>query len=152
MERKETKRKENELTAELTTKIEKNKKEESKLIQATKTKQPKATQAERPTEKKFLSAKELAQMAGVTPTALRKTLRHDFAGKISRGDDGKQYRIKASDPIVQEIIAKVKGNEGSVTTPVKAEVETPPVSEDKGEGDEPSPESLEVDLNKGVKL
>lgn len=102
MERKETKGKENQLTAKLATKVEKNKKE-GKLTQATKTKQPKAAQAEKPIEEKFLSAKELAQMAGVTPTALRKTLRHNFAGKISRGDDGKQYRIKATDPIVKEI-------------------------------------------------
>ena len=135
MERKETKRKENELTAELTTKVEKNRKEESKLATATKTKQPKATQAKMPIEEKFLSAKELAQMAGVTPTVLRRTLRQNFAGKISRDEDGRQYRIKATDPIVQEIIAKVKaGNGGSATTPV---------SENKGEGDEPSPESLD---------
>jgi exosome complex RNA-binding protein Csl4 len=44
MERNETKRKENELTADLTTKVEKNKKEE-KMTTAKKTKQPKATQA-----------------------------------------------------------------------------------------------------------
>ena len=78
MERNKTKRKENELTAELTTRVEKNRKEE-KMTTATEpkvTKQPKATQAlKEPTEDKFLSAKDLAQMAGVAPAVLRS----DFA-------------------------------------------------------------------------
>ncbi len=103
-----------------------------KLAKA-KVKQPKATQTEKPTEDEFVSAKELAQMAGVTPTVLRKCLRNNFAGKIPRGDDGRQYRIKANDRIVKEIMAKLKDNGGSATTPV---------SEDKGEGDKPSLESL----------
>ena len=109
MKRKKTKEKENELTAELTTKIENRK--EVKMTTATKTKQTKAKQARKPTEEKFLSAKDLAQMAGVEPTVLRKTLRSDFAGKIPRGDDGKQYRIKATDPLVKEIIAKVQASQ-----------------------------------------
>lgn len=63
------------------------------MTTATKPKQPKATQAKKePTEEKFLSAKDLAQMAGVAPTVLRKTLRSNFAGKIPRDKDGKQYQ------------------------------------------------------------
>lgn len=101
------------------------------------TKQPKATQALiEPTEEKFISAKDLAQMAGVAPTALRRTLRSNFAGKIPRDKDGKQYRIKATDPIVEEIIAKVKSNGEKKAT-------TAPVSENKGEGEKPLPESLD---------
>ncbi len=106
MERNTAKGKENELTAELTTKAEKSEKE--KMATMTKTKQPKTTQTKKHTEEKFLSAKDLAQMAGVEPTVLRKTLRSDFAGKIPRGDDGKQYRVKATDPLVKTIIAKVQ--------------------------------------------
>ncbi len=122
MEGNKTKRKENELTAELTTKVEKTErrikmKTSAKTKQAKATKQPKATQAEMPTEEKFLSAKDLAQMAGVKPTVLRRTLRSNFAGKIPRDKDGRQYQIKATDPLVEEIIAKAKaGNEGSAIT------------------------------------
>jgi hypothetical protein len=106
MESNKTKRRENELTAELTTKVENRK--EGKMATATKTKQTKATQTKKSTEVKFLSAKDLAQMAGVEPTVLRKTLRSSFAGKIPRDRDGRQYRIKSSDPLVEEIIAKAK--------------------------------------------
>jgi len=134
MERNKTKGKENELTAELTTKVEKNKKEDE-MTTATKTKQTKATQAKKPTEEKFLSAKDLAQMAGVKPAVLRRTLRQNFSGKIPRDKDGRQYQIKATDPIVKEIIAKAKASNGNEAT-------TAPANKDKGEGEKPSPESL----------
>ena len=75
-------------------------------------------------------------MAGVAPTVLRRTLRSNFAGKIPRDKDGKQYQIKATDPLVEEIIAKAKGNGGKAK-------ETPS-GDDKGEGEKPSPESLEA--------
>lgn len=128
--------KENQLTAKLATQVEKKEKEEGKLATATKAKQVKAPQAEKPPEEKFLSAKELAQMAGVEPTILRKILRQNFAGKIPRSEDGKQYQIKASNPLVQEIIAKVK-EKGNGNKPAEASKAV----EAKGEGDEPSPAS-----------
>ena len=77
-------------------------------------------------------------MADTTPMELRKCLRKHFTGKISRGDDGKQYRIKASDPLVQEIIAKVKEKPVGAELPTQSEA-------DKGEGNKPSPESFSQD-------
>ncbi len=109
------------------------------MTTATKPKATKPTQAKEPTEDKVLSARDLAQMAGVKPLALRQTLRKHFAGKIPRGEDGKQYQIKATDPLVEEIIAKVKANGDKATRGES----TTPVNEDKGEGEKPSPKSLQ---------
>lgn len=104
------------------------------------TKQPKATQkATKPqTEEKFLTSKDLAKMAKVEPRELRRCLRTHFKGRITatKGDNGlKTYRIPANDPVVKEILAKLKGNgdKGKAAKPAKAQA-------DKGEG-EPSPES-----------
>ena len=82
MERNKTKERRTQLQGRRSQKVDKNKKEESKLATATKTKQPratkqpKATQAkEEPTEDKFLTAKDLAEMANVKPGQLRRCLR-----------------------------------------------------------------------------
>lgn len=90
----------------------------------TKTKKtnPTQVQSKPQTEEKFLSSKDLAGMAGVEPRLLRRCLRKDFAGRIStvKGDNGlKTYHIKADDSIVKEIVAKLSGNGGKSTTPVK---------------------------------
>jgi len=105
----------------------------------TKATRGKATQAEKPPEEKFLTSKDLAKMANVEPGQLRRCLRTHFAGRITtaKGDNGmKTYHISAKDPIVEEILAKLKGNgdKGKATKPAKAQV-------DKGEGGESSPES-----------
>ncbi len=106
-----------------------------------KEKQSKATQANKPpTEEKFLTSKDLAKMANVEPRVLRRCLRIHFSGRITtvKGDNGlKTYRIPANDPVVKEILAKLKGNgdKGKATKPAKAQA-------DKGEGGESSPESL----------
>jgi len=95
--------------------------EMNQMAKATKTK---ATQANKPTEEKFLSAKDLAAMANVKPTVLRRCLRQHFAGRVSTVKNGiglKVYQIKAKDPIVKEILAKLKGNGSKSATPVKAE-------------------------------
>jgi len=115
------------LTAELAKQVDSKEKEESKLT--TKTKKTKSTQVQTKenhpspqTEGEFLSSKDLAGMAGVEPRLLRRCLRKDFAGRIStvKGDNGlKTYHIKADDPIVKEIVAKLSGNGGKSTTPVK---------------------------------
>jgi len=104
------------------------------------TKQTKAKQATKPTEEKFLTSKDLASMAKVEPRELRRCLRTHFAGRITtvKGDNGmKTYQVKAKDPIVKEILAKLKGNgdKGKATKPAKAQA-------DKGEGGESSPESI----------
>jgi len=104
---KEDKRRRTQLTAELATIVENRMKRDVESAKA-KVKQSEATQAGKPTEDKFLSAKELAQMAGVTPTVLRKCLRNNSAGRIPRAEGSTAYQVKASDPLVQEIIAKVK--------------------------------------------
>ena len=123
MERKETKGRRTQLPGKRSQQVEKKEKEDIKLA-TTETKQIEATQALMPTEEKVLSAKDLAKMAKVKPTHLRRCLRQHFSGRISttKGDNGlKTYQIKADDPIVQEILAKLKGNGGKATTPVKAE-------------------------------
>ena len=107
----------------------------------TKATKGKAAQANKPqTEEKFLTAKDLAKMAKVEPGQLRRCLRTHFSGRITatKGDNGlKTYRIPAKDPVVKEILAKLKGNgnKGKATKPAKAQA-------DKGEGGESSPESL----------
>ena len=108
------------------------------MTKATKTK---AIQANKPTEEKFLTSKDLASMAKVEPGQLRRCLRTHFSGRITtvKGDNGiKTYHISAKDPIVEEILAKLKGNsdKGKATKPAKAQV-------DKGAGEEPAPESLD---------
>jgi hypothetical protein len=133
MERK-TKERRTQLQGKRSQKVEKRK--EEKMEKATKTKQPKATQGKKPAEDKFLSARDLAQMAEVTPAILRRTLRKNFSGKIPRDNkDGRQYQIKATDPLVKEIIAKAKANKNG------NKVTTAPANKDKGEGEKPSPES-----------
>lgn len=95
----------------------------------------KATQAKKPTEEKLLSAKDLAAMAKVKPTVLRRCLRKSFASRISTAKNGaglKVYQIKANDPIVKEILAKLKGNGSKPTTPVKTKAEKPASEPVKG--------------------
>jgi len=100
------------------------------------------------TEEKFLTSKDLGKMANVEPRELRRCLRTHFASRIStvKGDNGmKTYRIKAKDPIVKEILAKLKGNgdKAKATQPAKAQV-------DKGEGEEPSPEPITEVTDEGL--
>lgn len=97
---------------------------EGEMNQMAKATETKATQANKPTEEKFLSAKDIAVMAKVKPTVLRRCLRQHFAGRVSTVKNGiglKVYQIKAEDPIVKEILAKLKGNGSKSATPVKAE-------------------------------
>jgi len=87
-------------------------------------------------------------MAKVEPRELRRCLRTHFASRITatKGDNGlKTYRISANDPVVKEILAKLKGNgdKGKATKPAKAQA-------DKGEGDEPSPESITEVTDEGL--
>lgn len=67
------------------------------------------TQAKEP---KLLTAKELADMAGIPPTALRRILRNHFngVGKAKVKGDGKpaEYRFEAGSQTVKGILAKVK--------------------------------------------
>jgi len=145
MERKETKGKETQLAGKSSQKVDKILKG-GEMTKATK---GKAAQANKPqTEEKFLTAKDLAKMAKVEPRVLRRCLRTHFSGRITaiKGDNGmKTYRIKAKDPIVEEILAKLKGNgdKGKATKPAKAQV-------DSGEGEEPSPESITEVTDEGL--
>jgi len=110
------------LTAALAKQVDSKEKEESKLTTKTEKTNPTQVQSKPQTKEKFLSSKDLAGMAGVEPRLLRRCLRKDFAGRIStvKGDNGlKTYHIKADDPIVKEIVAKLSGNGGKSATPVK---------------------------------
>jgi len=113
METKETKGKETQLTAELAIKVGNKLKGE---------RMTKAKEKQTKTEEKFLTAKDLAKMANVKPGQLRRCLRTHFSGRITttKGDNGlKTYRIPANDPVVKEILAKLKGNgdKGKATKP-----------------------------------
>jgi hypothetical protein len=62
------------------------------------------------TEVKMLTAKQLAEKAGVSPAELRKLLRKEFdrAGKTKVEGNRMEYRFAASDPIVKQIVDKAK--------------------------------------------
>ncbi len=86
------------------------------------------------TEEKFLTAKDLATMAGVEPRELRRCLRTHFANRLAttKGANGmKTYQIKANDPIVKEVLAKLKGNGDKGKVAAKAEVKTAKVEAPK---------------------
>jgi len=174
METKETKRRRTQLARKSSQKVD-------KILKG-----GKMTKATTKTEEKFLTSKDLAKMANVKPGQLRRCLRKHFAGRLAtiKGDSGlKVYQVKADDPIVKEIIAKLSGNgdkgKGTklleVKTPkltkeakkqakVKAkqeaahgeiaqasgEVTDPDEQADKGEGEEPSPESITEVTDEGL--
>ena len=74
-------------------------------------------------EVKVLTAKQLAEKAGVSPAELRKLLRKEFdrAGKTKVEGYRMEYRFAANDPIVKQIMEKAKGEP---TDQTKAESET----------------------------
>jgi 3-hydroxyisobutyrate dehydrogenase-like beta-hydroxyacid dehydrogenase len=62
------------------------------------------------TEVKMLTAKQLAEKAGISPAELRKLLRKEFnrAGKTKVEGNRMEYRFAANDPIVKQIMEKAK--------------------------------------------
>lgn len=58
----------------------------------------------------LLTAKDLAEKAGITPLELRKLLRKNFnrAGKTKVEGNRMEYRFDTNDPIVKQIIDRVK--------------------------------------------
>ena len=62
-------------------------------------------------EVKMLTAKDLAEKAGISPTDLRKLLRKEFnrAGKTKVEGNRMEYRFDPNDPTVKRIIDRVKG-------------------------------------------
>lgn len=58
----------------------------------------------------LLTAKRLAEKAGISPTNLRKLLRKDFdrAGKTKVEGNRMEYRFASNDPIVKQIVEKAK--------------------------------------------
>lgn len=61
-------------------------------------------------ETKTLTAKDLADKAGITPAELRKILRKEFnrTGKTKVEGNRMEYRFTSNDPIVKQIMEKVK--------------------------------------------
>ena len=61
-------------------------------------------------EVKMLTAKQLAEKAGISPTSLRKLLRNEFnrTGKTKVEGNRMEYRFALTDPIVKQIIWKAK--------------------------------------------
>jgi 3-hydroxyisobutyrate dehydrogenase-like beta-hydroxyacid dehydrogenase len=62
------------------------------------------------TEVKMLTAKQLAEKAGVSPADLRKLLRKEFnrAGKTKVEGNRMEYRFASNDPTVKQIVEKAK--------------------------------------------
>ena len=58
----------------------------------------------------LLTAKQLAEKAGISPIELRKLLRKEFnrAGKTKVEGNRMEYRFAANDPIVKQIVEKAK--------------------------------------------
>jgi hypothetical protein len=61
-------------------------------------------------ETKLLTAKELAERAGVSPQALRKIVRKEFnrAGKTLVEGNRSEYRFDPNNTVTKDIIAKAK--------------------------------------------
>lgn len=62
-------------------------------------------------EVKMLTAKDLAEKAGISPSKLRKLLRTEFnrAGKTKVEGNRMEYSFAPNDPMVKQIINRVKG-------------------------------------------
>lgn len=78
-------------------------------------------------EVKMLTAKQLAEKAGISPAELRKLLRKEFdrAGKTKVEGNRMEYRFASNDPIVKQIVAKAKtlaAEKPEVKQPVGQEV------------------------------
>lgn len=61
-------------------------------------------------EVKILTAKDLAEKAGISPVELRKLLRREFnrAGKTKVEGNRLEYRFDPNDPTVKQIIDRAK--------------------------------------------
>lgn len=62
------------------------------------------------TETKLLTAKELADKAGITPQMLRRLLRKEFnrVGKTLVEGNRAEYRFDPNDPVTEDIRAKAE--------------------------------------------
>ena len=60
-------------------------------------------------EIKMLTARDLAEKAGISPVELRKLLRKEFnrSGKTKVEGNRMEYRFDSNDPIVKQIIEKL---------------------------------------------
>ncbi len=69
-----------------------------------------ATQIKKEKETKLLTARELAEKAGVSPAVLRKLLRQEFnrAGKVLVEGNRSEYRFDPNDAVTKQIIARAK--------------------------------------------
>ncbi|MGA9049013.1 MAG: hypothetical protein WB588_08470 [Dehalococcoidia bacterium] len=84
-----------------------------------------ATQVKKAKETKSLSAKELAQKAGVSPAVLRKLLRKEFnrVCKVPVEGNRSEYRFNLNDAITKQVIARAKE--------LKEQPKEPQVSDEK---------------------
>ena len=64
-------------------------------------------------EIKMLTARDLAEKAGISPVELRRLLRSEFnrAGKTKVEGNRMEYRFASNDPTVKQIIEKVKNQQ-----------------------------------------
>lgn len=87
-----------------------------------------ATQIKKAKETKLLSARELAQKAGVSPAVLRKLLRKEFnrACKTVVEGNRSEYRFNLNDAVTKQIIARAKELKEQ---PKEPQTSTEPVNE-----------------------
>ena len=69
-----------------------------------------ATQIKKAKETKSLTARELAQKAGVSPAVLRKLLRKEFnrTGKVLVEGNRSEYRFNLNDAVTKQVITRAK--------------------------------------------
>jgi hypothetical protein len=80
-----------------------------------------ATQTKKTKETKMLTARELADKAGISPTVLRSLLRKEFnrAGKTLVEGNRAEYRFNPNDAVTKQIIARAKALKESPPEPQK---------------------------------
>ena len=100
------------------------------------------------TEPKMLTAKDLADKAGITPAELRKLLRKDFdrVGKVKVEGNRMEYRFAPNDPVVKQIIQKVKDQAVEKAKEQEAQTKQEKVEPEKAE----KPEITDKEPIKGV--
>ena len=97
-----------------------------------------ATQIKKVKETKSLTARELAQKAGVSPAVLRKLLREVFnrVGKTVVEGNRSEYRFNLTDAVTKQIIARAKElKEQSKEPQTSTEPVNEPVVEEKSNED-----------------
>ena len=88
-------------------------------------------------EIKMLTARDLAEKAGITPVELRRLLRREFnrVGKTKVEGNRMEYRFTPNDPILKQIVGKAKAVVAEKAQEGQTAEEKPEPERAKNEGD-----------------